>query len=86
MLYYDKISVFKGIGINNTSASKEVDIFHYWCLLSKGLRFQRDVCNGCHVLLMMCMKLSDIAILNIHGSDYRRIISVISKREAIKLR
>ena len=39
MLYYDKISVSKGIGINNTSSSKEGDIFYYWCLLSEGLRF-----------------------------------------------
>ena len=34
---------------------------------------------------MMCMNLSDIAILNIHGADYHCIISGISKREAINL-
>ena len=32
---------------------------------------------------MMSMNLSDIAILNIKGSDYRCIISGISKSEAI---
>ena len=31
------------------------------------------------------MNLSDIAILNIEGSDYRCIISLISKNEAINL-
>ena len=31
------------------------------------------------------MNLSDIAILNIKGSDYRCIISLISKNEAINL-
>ena len=31
------------------------------------------------------MNLSDIAILNIKGSDYRCIIRLISKNEAIKL-
>ena len=31
------------------------------------------------------MTLSDIAISNIKGSDYRCIISLISKREAINL-
>ena len=31
------------------------------------------------------MNLSDIAILNIKGSDYRIIISLISKNEAINL-
>ena len=34
---------------------------------------------------MMSMNLSDIAILNIKGSDYRCIISGISKSEAIIL-
>ena len=34
---------------------------------------------------MMSMNLSDIAILNIKVSDYRCIISLISKNEAINL-
>ena len=34
-----------------------------------------------HDLLIMSMSLSDIAILNIKGSDYRCIISLISKNE-----
>ena len=34
---------------------------------------------------MMSIKLNDVAILNIKGSDYRRIISLISKNEAINL-
>ena len=33
---------------------------------------------------MMSINLSNIAILNIKGSDYCRIISLISKNEAIK--
>ena len=33
----------------------------------------------------MSVNLSDIAILNIKGSDYHCIISLISKNEAIKL-
>ena len=34
---------------------------------------------------MMSVTISDIAISNIKGSDYRCIISLISKREAINL-
>ena len=34
---------------------------------------------------MMSINLSDIAILNIKGSNYRCIISLISKTEAIKI-
>ena len=33
----------------------------------------------------MSVNFSDIAILNIKGSDYRCIISLVSKNEAIKL-
>ena len=53
--------------------------------LDKGLKFQPDVCNGCHDLLMMSMNLSNIAILNIKGADYHCIVSGISKNEALNL-
>ena len=53
--------------------------------LNKGCKFEPHVCNRCHDLLMMSMKLSDIAILNIKGSDHCCTISRISKSEAIKL-
>ena len=44
-----------------------------------------NFCNRCYDLLMMSTNLSDIAVLNIIGSDYRCITSLISKNEAIKL-
>ena len=69
MLFIDRIDVFKEIVVNKTSESKECDIFHYWYFLDKGLKFQLNVCNGRHDLLMMSMNLSDIAVLNIKGSD-----------------
>ena len=34
---------------------------------------------------MMSVNISDIAIVNIKGSDYRCIISLINKNEAINL-
>ena len=46
---------------------------------------QPDVCNGCHDVLMMSMNLNDIAVLNIHGLDYRCIINRISESEAVNL-
>ena len=33
-------------------------------------KFQPDVCNGCHDVLMMSVNLSDIVFLNIRGADY----------------
>ena len=84
MLYFDRIDLSEGINVNKTSASKECDIFHYWYFLNYSFKFPSNVCNRCHDLLMS-MNLSNIAILNIKGSDYHCIISWISKNEAINL-
>ena len=85
MLYFDRIDISEGTDVNKTSASKECDVCHYWYFLNKGFKFQPNVCNRWHDLLMMSMNLSDIAILNIKGSDYRCIISRISKNGIINL-
>ena len=53
--------------------------------LSYSFIFQPNVCNRNHDLSMMSINLSIIAILNTKGSDYRCIISLIAKNEAIKL-
>ena len=86
MLRYDRIDVSEGIDVNKTSESKECDIHHYRYFLNKVFKFQPNVCNGCYDLLMMSMNLSDIAILNIKDSNYRCIISGISKSEALNLK
>ena len=65
MLYFDRIEVSEGTDVNETTASKEYDVYHYCYFLNKGFKFQPNVCNRCHVLLMMSMNLGDIAILNI---------------------
>ena len=83
-LYFDRIDVSGGIEVNKTSKSKECDIHHYCHFLNKAFKFQPNVCNGYYDLLMS-MNLSDIAILNIKGSDYHCIISRISKNKAINL-
>ena len=49
------------------------------------LRFQTNVGNRCHDLLMMSINHSDIETINIKGPVYRFIISLISKNEAINL-
>ena len=85
MLYFDRIDVSEGIDFNKTSASKECDICPYCYFLNKGFKFQSNVCSRFHDLLMMSMNLSDIAILNFKGYDYRGIISGIRKSEAINL-
>ena len=85
MLYFYRIDVYKRIDVNKTSASKECDICHCRYFLNKGFKFQPNVCNRCHDLLMMTVNLSEIAILNMKGSDYCCIASWISINEAINL-
>ena len=85
MLYFDRIDVSEWIDVNKTGKSAECDIRHYWYFLNKDFKFQPNICNRCHDLLMMSMNLSDIAILNIKASDYHCIISLINKNEAINL-
>ena len=71
MLYYDRIGVSDGINVNKKSASKECDVCHYWYFLNYSLKFQPNICNRCHDLLIMSINLSDIAILNIKGPEMR---------------
>ena len=85
MLYYDRIDVSEGIDVNKRNESKECDDSHYWYSLDRGFKFQPDVCNVCHDMLMISINLSNISILNIHGTDYRWIFSGIWKSKAIKL-
>ena len=85
MLYFDRTDVSEGIDVNKTSASKECYICDYSYFLSYSVKFQPNLCNTCHDLLMMTVNLSDIAILRVKGSEYRCIISLISKNDAINL-
>ena len=77
MIDYDRIDVSGGSDVNRSSASKECDVYHYWYFLNYSFKFQPNVCNRCHDLLMMSVNLSDIAILNIKGSDFRQNEAIV---------
>ena len=66
MLYCNGIGVSEGIDINETSALKEFDICHNMYFSGKVFNFQPDVFNGCHDVLIISMKLSNVAVLNIY--------------------
>ena len=69
MLCFDRIHISKGTNVNKTSASKEFNIWQYWYFLNYSFNFQPNIYDRSHDLLIMSMNLSDIAILNIKGSD-----------------
>ena len=85
MLYYDKIDASERNDINKITESKECDICYYQYFLNKGFKFQPNICNRFHNLLMMSRSLSDIVVLNIKSANFRCIISGIMKNEAINL-
>ena len=84
MQYYERIYISEGSDVNQTSASKECVICHYWYFLNDSFKFQPNVCNRCHDLLMS-INLSNVAILNIKGSNYCCITNLISKNETTNL-
>ena len=53
MLHYERMDIFEKIDINETRASKECGIYHYWYFLDKGFKFQPNVCNECHDVLVI---------------------------------
>ena len=83
MLQYETIDVPERISIIKASASKECTLCHYWYFKDVGYKFEADVCNKCHNILMTAYKLKSIAILNVKGVDYRCISLGISKNEAV---
>ena len=62
MIYHDRIDISEGTDVNKTSSSKDYDVFHYWYFLNCRFKFQPNVCNRCHDLLLMSVNISDIAI------------------------
>ena len=50
MLEYDGIDIsdFTSIDVNQTNASKEYDICHYWYFKDIGFKYEPYLCNGCH--------------------------------------
>ena len=53
--------------------------------VNNSFKFQLNVCNRCHDLLIISINLNGIAILNINSSDYCCLIRLISENEAINL-
>ena len=82
MICYDRIDVSERIDVNKTSKSKECNVCQYCYFLRKGFESKLYVCNRCHDLLMMCMNLTNIAVLNIKSVAYCCVISGFTKRRS----
>ena len=56
---------------------------HYWYFKDVGFKFEPHVCTKCHNVLMTTYELKNITILNVKGVDFRCVLSVISRDEAV---
>ena len=79
MLFYDRLDVSEGTDVDKTSKSNECIFGHHWLFCNKELKFQPYVCNRCHDLLIMSMKLSNITLLEIKNADYCCILVELVK-------
>ena len=49
--------------MNKTNLSKECDICHYWYFKDIGFKYEKHLCNGCHVLIQKAMNFNNVAIV-----------------------
>ena len=84
MLRYQKIDVSGGIDVNETGASKEYELCHYWFFKDIGFKFEEHVCNKYHDLLTTTYSLKNIAILSAKGAIFGCILMGISKSKGLK--
>ena len=71
------------IDTNKTSASKQCVLYHYWYFKDVGFKFELHVYNKYHYVLMTAYELKNVAILNVKGVDFRRILWGISRVGAV---
>ena len=69
MRYYDRTDTSKGIDPTKSHKSKECMICHYW-FFNHGFKYQNFVCSRCHDLSMLCLNISEIAIITVKSFDY----------------
>ena len=85
MLEYDRIDTSGGIDINETNASKECKICHYWYFKDIGFKYESYLCNCCHGVMQKAISFNDLAIVYVKRSAYRIPFHHMSKDDAISI-
>ena len=83
MLQYKKIDVLERIDTDKASAPKKCILCHYLDFKDVWFKFEQHVCNKYHDVLMTAYELKSIEMFNVKGVDFRCILWVISRDEAI---
>ena len=85
MLEYDRIDISEEIDINETNASKECKMCHYWYFKDIGFKYEPCLCDGYHGLMQKAMNFNDVAIAHVKGSAYRIHFWYMNKDDAISI-
>ena len=67
-----------------SNSIKKGKVYDYW-IFNNGFKYEYCVCNRCSNLLMMCVNISNIAMIAVKWVDYYYIIYGNSKSDAINL-
>ena len=79
MKQYERIDISEGINLDNTNASREYMLCRYWYFKNVCYKFELNVCNKCHNILMTVYTLKNFGIVNIKDVDYKCILWRICK-------
>ena len=83
MVQYEKIDISEGIDLDKTRPSKESMLCHYWYFKDVGYKFEPNVCNKCHDVLMTAYRLKNIAILNVKVLIFDVIYGILIKMKLL---
>ena len=85
MLEYNRIDISEGISFNKTNLSKKCDICHYWYFKDIGFKYEKYLCNGCHVLIQKAMSFNNVAVVYAKECAYRIDFWYMNKDDAINI-
>ena len=69
MLEYDRNDISERVHVNETNASKEYDICHYWYFKDLRFKYEPFLWNVCHSLMQKAMNLNNVAIVFVEKGD-----------------
>ena len=75
----------KELIVSKQVQQKECMLCHYWYFKKIGYKFESNVYNKCHDVVMTTCELKNIAILNVKVAGYRFILQGVSKNDAIDI-
>ena len=75
----ERIDISEGTDTNKTSASKECMLCHYWFFKTSSYKFESNVCNTCHDVLISIYDLTNIVTLNVKGVNCTLFCGVLVK-------